>query len=321
MQYQIKNFLSRGVHMLHEALELLENRHGNPDTPKPSMPSSMSKLSIASSRSSQEGRSPSPRSWRVFRRQSLSIIKWSFQDKKRTGEILRDYTDLNRRIHENVKLWCLADSLRVNDRQHLKRLQNDENSKRLGFDVDASLRIKAAEGGRTDISFELGLPWLDALKNAAPVEQRFALIQHDGRIFLAEYRRGGQPQVQKGIIDQRTKQRMNDLASLLSQPKEKVFCIPRCVGWTHIPSNDNTAFLFEIPEDHEPNPTSLYQLLDMKNVKLNLGQRFKLALALSNCIASLQLVKWVRLDLPKLEGTTSTLKLAWESLPRSRFGL
>lgn len=181
----------------------------------------------------------------------------------------------------------------MNNKQHLKRLQDDESSKLLGFDLDANLKIQAAEGSRTNVSFELGPSWLGAQRNAVPVEQRFALVQHDGCVFLMEHRRNDGPQPQSGTLDQRTKQRVNDLAGLLSQPKEQVFCIPQCIGWTYNPSKDRISFLFETPAGHEPTPTSLHQLLDMKNVKLNLGQRFKLALALAKCIAQLQLVKWV----------------------------
>lgn len=278
VQQQIKVFLGRLVHMLKEALDLLESRYGNNEAAKkPSMTTSLSSLSLTSSRSSQEARSPSPRSWKHYSRQSISLLKWSLQDKKRTEEVLKDFSDLNGRIHENIKLWCLASSIGLN-MQHLKRLQNDENAKQLGFDIDATLQITATEVGRMDFSFELSSAWLECLRRATPVEERFALVQEDGKTFLMEHRRyDGQPDV-AGEIDSRTRIRINDLAGLLSQPKEKVFCIPRCVGWKYVQSQSDIAFLFETPQGCIPEPVSLYRLLDMKTVKLTLGQRFKYAI-------------------------------------------
>ena len=229
----------------------------------------------------------------MYTKQSLSLIRWSFQDKKRTEEILKDFSDLNGRIHENIKLWCLASSIGLN-MQHLRRLQNDKNSIQLGFDIDATLQITASEANASSYSFELiGQPWLEALRRATPVENRFALLRYENKAFLQEHRRYDAAHDPLAGIDERTKLRIDDLARLLHQPKEKVFCIPRCVGWKYIPERSSIAFVFEPPEGCQPGPISLYRLLDMKTVRLTLGQRFRLALALAKCIAQLQMVKWV----------------------------
>ncbi|KAF1993521.1 hypothetical protein P154DRAFT_582720 [Amniculicola lignicola CBS 123094] len=292
VQSQIKVFLGRLVHMLQEALDLLESRYGGVDSPKSKgVAVSMSQLSLTPSNASYESRSPSPRSWRSYTRQSMSLMRWSFQDKKRTGEVIKDFSDLNGRIHENIKLWCLASSIGLN-MQHLKRLQNDESARQLGFNIDATLQITATEAGRQSVQCELGDLWVESLRKAVPVESRFGLVQQDGKTFLMEHRRY-EGQEEQGQIDQRTRSRINDLAGLLQQPKEQVFCIPPCVGWKYLPSRGTIAFLFETPYGHEPHPISLYQLLDMKGVKLTLGQRFKLATALAKCITQLQMVKWV----------------------------
>jgi hypothetical protein len=131
------------------------------------------------------------------------------------------------------------------------------------------------------------------LRRAVPIEQKFALVQHDGKNMLMEFRHNEGGQEKSGEIDQRTRFRINNLAGLLSQPKEQVFCIPRCIGWEYLPAQNNIAVLFEIAQDRQPRPISLFQLLDLKGVKL--GQRFHLALALSRCITQLRMVKWVRL--------------------------
>ncbi|KAF2866395.1 hypothetical protein BDV95DRAFT_584646 [Massariosphaeria phaeospora] len=295
VQEQIKVFLGRLVHMLTEAIDLLENRYGTSieATKSPTLTPSMSQLSLTPSRSSQETRSPSPRSsWKLFPQRSITLLKWSFQDKKRTEEVLRDFSDLNGRIHENIKLWCLASSIGLN-MQHLRRLQNDESAKQLGFNIDATLQITATEAGHTEYSFELGDLWAESLRRAAPVEDRFALCHDDGKTFLMEHRRYEGQHDSSGEVDSRTKELVNNLAGLLSQPKEQVFCIPRCVGWKYLQSRSTIAFLFETPGGYQPNPISLYRLLDTKGVKLTLGERFRLATALAKCVTQLQMVKWV----------------------------
>ncbi|KAI9692661.1 MAG: hypothetical protein M1820_009495 [Bogoriella megaspora] len=299
VQQQIKVFLGRLIHTLQEALDLLECRYGSSNVAsKSTTPTSAGfsepSSSLISTDKASLVRTPSPRSpWKVYTKQSLSLIRWSFQDKKRTEEILKDFSDLNSRIHEHIKLCCLASSIGLN-LQHLQRLQNDKSSIQLGFDIDATLQLTASEANTTTNSFELtNDPWTEALRRATPVEGRFGLFRYESRTFLQEHQRYDGAYDPSAKIDERTKLRIDDLAKLLHQPKEKVFCIPRCVGWKYLPERSSIAFVFETPEGCQPEPISLYKLLDMKTVKLTLGQRFKLALALARCITQLQMVKWV----------------------------
>lgn len=276
IQEQIDSFLGRLVHMLNEAISLLNGRYGinNPKSPPLPVTTFSSSSTLVPSKSSHDTRTPSPRSWKIFPRKSVSIIKWSLQDKKRTGEILKDFSDLNGRIHENIKLWCLASSIGLN-MQHLKRLQDDESSKQLGFDIDAALQLQATEVRTVNRSFELGQDWHQTLHDTVAVEDKFSLSFKDGKVFLIENRQYEGHMDNKGDIDPRTKERVNKLAALLSQPKEKVFCIPRCIGWKYVNSRSSISFAFEAPSGHQPGPLSLYRLLDVKSVQLTLGQRFR----------------------------------------------
>lgn len=304
MQGQIKSFLGRLVHTLREASDLIENRYGMSEaSSRCPTPPATSYLS-SPVESNQLERSPSPRSpWRTIPRQLLSITRWSLQDKKRTEEIIKEFSELNGRIHEHIKLWCLASSIGLNI-QHLRRLQDDENSIQLGFDVDATLQITASECNTTDLSFELAdQDWLDAMRNATPLEDlgnSFSLVEHDGKAFLQESRTyeripqslGAPPS--SAEIDQRTERRINNLARLLHQPKEKIFCIPHCIGWKYLPGRNSIPFVFEIPAGCLPKPMSLHRILEEKP-NLTMGHRYKLALALANCIKQLHMVKWVYL--------------------------
>ena len=158
--------------------------------------------------------------------------------------------------------------------QHLKRLQNDESARQLGFNIDATLQITATEVSKSNFSFELGHAWLEPLRKAVTIENRFALVFTDGKTFLIEDRRFDGQLDHSGQVDSRTKERIDRLVGLLSQPKEKVFCIPRCVGWKHVPTRGSITFVFETPAERQPEPISLYHLLDTKGLKLTLGQRF-----------------------------------------------
>jgi hypothetical protein len=94
-------------------------------------------------------------------------------------------------------------------------------------------------------------------------------------------------------IDPRTRDPVDGLAKLLQQPKEYVFCIPRCVGWKYIPTSRRISFAFEIPDDVTTEPLSLRRLLDSTEFKPELGDKFQLAFGLARCIAQLQMVNWV----------------------------
>ncbi|KAF5962902.1 ankyrin repeat domain-containing protein, partial [Fusarium bulbicola] len=85
-------------------------------------------------------------------------LRWSFSSKKRVEAIVREFSEYNDRIHENVKLWCLGTSIGVN-LQHLQRLETDMNSRALGFDFDARLQL-ATQQNRTTQSLEMSGPQL-----------------------------------------------------------------------------------------------------------------------------------------------------------------
>ena len=228
---------------------------------------------------------------------------WSLRDKKRVESIVRDFNDQNARIHEKIKLWCLASQLGVNI-QHLQRLQNDDISKRLGFDKDATLRLTQWDAQNFQTSLELrDNSWNKHLKAIPPRPDQglFATFEKDGKTLIQENHIydeavgnfGSPNSVDTPALDTRTKKRVDALAKLLHQPKEQVFRIPPCVGWKYLPLQRSIAFVFEIQPTLSAEPTSLLRLLSSAEVKPELGDKFRLALGLSRCIAQLHMVKWV----------------------------
>lgn len=220
------------------------------------------------------------------------MLKWSFHDKKRTTEILTDFSELNSGIHEKIKLLCLASDIGL-DIQHLRRLQHDENSIQLGFNIDATLQLTARDAQAATPSSELDDSWGASLAAAAPIERCFSLLDHRGRKYLQEHRHCESSY--DGQLNQRTRARVDELAKLLHQPKELVFCIPRCIGWKYLPTTQSVAFVFELPsaDDVQPEPQSLFRVLGSKDARISLGDRFRLALALARCVSQLHMVKWV----------------------------
>ncbi|KAL1639976.1 hypothetical protein SLS58_007402 [Diplodia intermedia] len=278
-QEEIRVSLNRAVHVLKEAVEILE-KHSRAD----SSTTSTTELSV---KSSDGIRSSSPSSsWRSLPKTSLNILKWSFHDKKRTAEILSDFSELNNGVHEKIKLLCLASDIGL-DIQHLRRLQKDESSIKLGFSIDAALQLTARDAAQASApsTAELDDTWAPSLRAASPIETRFGLVEHGNRRYLQEHRYCD--------LNSRARARVDELTKLLNQPKELYFCIPRCVGWKYVPGNRSVAFVFELPTGAEPTAQSLYRVLGSRNSRIALGDRFKLALALSRCIAQLHMVKWV----------------------------
>ncbi|KAI8307210.1 hypothetical protein K4K61_003751 [Colletotrichum sp. SAR11_59] len=156
VQDQILVFLEQASDVLEQAYRLLNRRQKSDikgkDPQSPAKPNFMSTISPApSSTSLSSGDSI------LKRPKSFQRIKWSLMDKKRVGTIIEDFSELNGRIHESIKLWCLGTSIGVN-LQHLNRLETDDNSRALCFDVDARLQLTISQNQTTATSLEMNDP-------------------------------------------------------------------------------------------------------------------------------------------------------------------
>ncbi|OTB06762.1 hypothetical protein M426DRAFT_9194 [Hypoxylon sp. CI-4A] len=237
------------------------------------------------SQSSQVSKKPS---------RTLQRLRWSLLDKKRVEAIVREFSDINKRIYDNIKLWCLGTSIGV-DLKHLRHLEQDVSSKALGFDVDARLRLAASS--EQTISGTLEIQQSDdarrALHSVVPIEEKFGILQWESKPMLVEYRSYAPESPVPVEIDSRTYDLVDRLAKLLRQPKDVVFRTPSCLGWVRQTQSNRVAFMFSIPEGSEPQLKSLYHVLGSGSQPPSLGQRFTLALQLARCVSHLQLVKWV----------------------------
>ena len=295
IQKQIQLLLGPLKGILQEGCDLLERRYGVSEQ-SPGLVSQTSNLSLASTLTPTSH-------YPLHRSKSPSIpdyFRWSFQDKKRVKAIVEELGDQNNRIHEKIKLWCLASQLGVNV-QHLQRLQQDSFSRQLGFDVDATLRLTQWDAQNTQASLELVDPsWTKYLKTITPVpnQGKFATFTKDDIAYVQE---GHDYEVEarspSDCLGDRTRKKVEELAKLLHQPKEQVFRIPRCVGWKFMPAQKSIGFVFEMPSTPDAQPISLLRLLSSSEVKPELGDKFRLALNLSRCISQLHMVRWVSISL------------------------
>ena len=225
-------------------------------------------------------------------RRGVLLGQWSLRDKKRIEEVIKRFVVLNQRVHQKVKLCSFAGSIGL-DVQHLQRMQQDPVAKDLGYQYDAKLRLIREEvhSGGEDLKIAESMEtWTDTLE----VEERFATAHWYGKKILLERRRYEVDYTEKssGVLNGRYLKEVNSLASLLRQPKEQVFRIPRCLGWKYASQQQTILFAFEIEGNSDQTPISLLRLLQM-DLKLSLNDKFKLALALATCVAQLQMVKWV----------------------------
>lgn len=295
IQKQIQLLLGPLKGILQEGCDLLERRYGVAE-PSPGLVSPTSSLSLASTITPnshiplQRSKSPS----------IPDYFRWSFQDKKRVKAIVDEVGDQNNRIHEKIKLWCLASQLGVNV-QHLQRLQDDAVSRQLGFDVDATLRLTQWEAVNDPLTMELTDPsWNKYLKPITPVanQGKFATFTKDETAYVHEgHDYDFDAKGQLDVLDGRTRKKVDDLAKLLHQPKEQVFRIPRCIGWKFMSMHKSIGFVFEMPSSPDAQPISLLRLLSNSDVKPELGDKFRLALNLARCISQLHMVKWVSMPL------------------------
>lgn len=253
----------------------------------------MSNLTI---RSGESTLSPTSSEISLRRPSSFHKLWWSLRDKKRVEQILQDFTDLNGRIHESIKLWCLGTSIGVN-MQHLNRLQDDANSRALGFDVDAGLQIAVSQSQAPPRSLELDDPELcGMILMSKPIRDgSFSILTHRKTAILIE-RHSYAPQSSIPVeMDSRTHDLIDQLASLLHQRKGALFRTPPYQGWIKTPRENTVSFVFHVPDSLEPAPTSMLDILRSSDMSSpSLGSRFWLALKLAKFVSQLQLVKWVR---------------------------
>jgi hypothetical protein len=230
------------------------------------------------------------------------VGKWTFLDRKRVAAILRSFEDRNARLKSKVEFWCFVSQLGASV-DHLKHLQTNESSRRLGFDRDASLRLTQCslpESGEQADTLELMDPsWNQHIREIQSIKHQGSLttFTKDGTTYVQE---NHEYLGQDTVVDLRTRHKVESLASLLHQPKEQLFRILPCVGWKYLPAHGSIAFVFEIQPQPLGSPVSLQRLLFDRPDRPELRDRFRLALGLAKCIAQLHMVQWVRhpSDLP-----------------------
>lgn len=292
MQRQIHIFLEQASDVLDQAHQLMHRRQR---AGQESEVTHQIKLPFLTTTSSSTSLASQTSDSAVLRRpRSFQRILWSLLDKKRVESIVAEFSELNCRIHESIKLWCLGTSIGV-DLRHLRHLEGDPNSRTLGFDVDARLQIATSQTAEHATSLEIcELELMESLRKIRTVGNKFGIITLDGKAFLLEYRSYSLEAPVPVELDDRTRDLIDRLANLLHQPKEIVFRSPNCVGWFRQTRENRVAYVFNVPEGFDASPISLLDVLNSKDLPApSLSQRFWLALRLSRCISQLQLVQWV----------------------------
>lgn len=294
---EIHQFLEIARDVLNQAYRLLRHRQeGSYKTLETRSASKSRTMPIFTIGYSEATLTPASPEMSLRRPSSFHKLWWSFRDKKRVEQILQDFVDLNGRIHENIKLWCLGTSIGVN-MQHLNRLHENANSRALGFDVDAGLQIAVSQTHAPPYSLKIDDPELCAMVNMAESirDGSFSILTNRKPAILIE-RRSYAPQSSLPVeMDNRTHELVNQLASLLHQRKGSVFRTPPFQGWIKSAQENKVAFVFHVPESVEPSPTSMQEILQSRDMgSPSLGSRFWLAVKLARFISQLQLVKWVR---------------------------
>lgn len=235
--------------------------------------------------------SPEPSGHRMSANRSpLHLLRWSFRDKKETIAVVEHFAGVNDQLLGMVRFWSLASSIGV-DLRHLEHLRTDQDAVNLGLRDDASLALTASSAEIVKESFELDGSWDKIMQGARAIEERFAVFNWNGTNMLREsciYHHVAEPH-----IDPQTRNRINLLAKLLHQPKEKLFCILPCQGWSFSPTRNQISYLFKIPSGLSIEPKSLLLMLKDPKAQPPLGMKFHIAHSLERSIAQLHMVKWV----------------------------
>ncbi|OJD40375.1 protein kinase-like [Diplodia corticola] len=219
VQNQIQIMFEQLLGVVDEAFQLLSRRQAAAaTTPSPNAPPSQTRSTSSLS---------------LSRHKSLQRWRWTLMDRKRIEAIIENFGELNGRIHENVKLWCLGTSIGV-DLQHLRRLESDVYAREIGFDMDARLQLSATAASSAEADLELrDADLVQEIQRTHPVEDKFAVLEWNGEALLVEYRSYAPEATMFTPLDSRTRALVEKLARLLHQPKETIFRTPSCRGWVH----------------------------------------------------------------------------------------
>lgn len=228
-----------------------------------------------------------------IRSSSRLRLKWALWEKRKLQSIVSNFTKSNDKVYIQVQLLCHASSVGV-DLRHLDRLANDENSKKLGYDLPAQLHLTTTGQhtiqGSLEINNEVLFRRLAAVSSAT---SGLSLVELSTSASLVEFRNYAPDRTEAVPLQDRTRNRVEQLARLLHQQKDAVFRTLTCKGWSLDSRLNRVAFLFDIPPNMEGIPCSLLQLYDLKAIRPSLGERLDLAKHLANSISGLQLVDWV----------------------------
>ena len=237
---------------------------------------------------------------------TMQLLKWSFREKKEVTAIVEQLTERNDRISDMVRFWSLASEIGV-DLRHLNHLHSDKDAMALGLQDDVSLVLAVSDANHVSGSFELHHDWNNILKHSKTVEDRFASFNWNGRDILQE-NCVCLPREEANLGPQ-IRTRINSLVELLHRPKEQLFCILDCQGWSFAPHAQRVSYIFNIPSDLSPEPRSLLRLLHDPRAQPSLEAKFTLAYSLARSVAQLHMVKWVNLSSPHLRVRSNTIMI------------
>ena len=229
---------------------------------------------------------------------TVQLLKWSFRDKKEVTAIVEQLTERNDRISDMIRFWSLASEIGV-DLRHLNHLHSDKDAVALGLQDDVSLALAVSDANHVSGSFELHHDWDNILKHSRSIEDRFATFNWNERDILQE-NCVCLPQ-EEANLDPQMRTRINSLVELLHRPKEQLFCILDCQGWSFAPHTQRISYIFSIPSNMDPEPKSLLRLLHDPRAQPSLEAKFTLAYSLARSVAQLHMVKWVNLLNPIYE--------------------
>ena len=296
-QEQIRNHLDELHGVVERVLKLLTRVAGTSPVPQPAkgLDPSPSEITLVEPQSNLSIRTgPSTTQSSGLRasgsRSPFHLLRWSFRDKKEITVIVERFAEVNDQLLEMVRFWSLASSIGI-DFRHLEYLRTDRDAVNLGLHDDASLALTVSSTETINESFELEETWSTILENARAVEDRFAVFKWNGTNMLREscvYVQGAEPHV-----DPQTRNRINLLTKLLYQPKERLYCILPCQGWSYSPKRKQISYLFKLPDDLNPEAKSLLLLLKNPKAQPSLGMKFGIAHSFASSIAQLHMVKWV----------------------------
>ncbi|KAI9762165.1 MAG: hypothetical protein M1840_001460 [Geoglossum simile] len=226
-------------------------------------------------------------------------LRWVLWDRKRAATLLEEYTYWNEALFAIIQLHYHARLMREMAGEHRPKMSAGH----------PSVILDRPDARNLDLENETKMVVVAAGVDSYPIVQEIAKDDFKFR-YASHYRKigtyGQDPVIveykdyeprQDGQPSKAVKERVRQLAALLSTPTSHRFRVLACRGWIHCPESQSFGFVFQLPPGDVKSSSLQTYLAGKSSDGPALEDRFKLAHTIALSLSQFFAVGWVHKSL------------------------